>query len=106
MKKYFLLSLLIVSISSANNLFNGKYMCNNKQVLEIKAQNLYIGNGMFKYYQDMKRPLVGTIEVFLKGNEAALFSHQPNWKGHYSLNISNLQNKNEAPYVADCIMIQ
>ena len=106
LQKYFLLSLLLVGILSAGSIFNGKYICNGKQVLKITTQNLYIGNGIFKYYRMMNRSHVGEIVIFLKGNEVAMFSRQPEWKGHYSLNIHNLQSKNEAPYVGDCILVK
>lgn len=106
MKKTLLFILLIVSISNANSVFQGKYMCNKKQILEITAENLYLGGATFKHNQVMDKPAVGKVKAFLKGNEAAIFSRQPNWEGHYSLNIRNLQNRNEPPYVADCTVIE
>ena len=51
----------------------------------------------------MKKPNRHAFDIFLKGNEVALFGPQPTWKEHYSLNIRNLQDNNEPPYVADCV---
>lgn len=103
--KVYFLSLLIATLSFADSEYQGKYLCNKSQILEIKQRSLYIGNTTFEYYQSMKRP-VGIIDVFLKGNEMASMTPQPSWSGHYSLNIRNLKNKNEKPYVADCTKVK
>ena len=101
----YLLSLFLATFSFADSKYQGKYLCNKSQVLEITQRSLYIGNATFEYYQSMKRP-VGIIDVFLKGNEMASMTPQPNWSGHYSLNIRNLKNKNEKPYIADCTKVK
>lgn len=102
MKKFkILLSLLLATIASSDSIYSGKYLCNKSQIVEITQKNLYIGNATFNYNQTMKRH-GRTTDIFLKGNEAALITPQPNWAGHYSLNIRNLKNKNKLPYVADC----
>lgn len=89
----------------SNSKYSGKYLCNDTQILEIINNNLTIGNAVFEYYQSYKKPH-GIIDVFIKGNEAATIINQPNWKGHYSLNIRNLKNNNEPPYVGDCIKVK
>lgn len=103
MKKILLLSLLYGITASANSLHIGKYLCNSKQFVEITPTTLYIAGLEFKYNQTMKKPGRPTADIFLKGNEVALFGPQPTGEGHYSLNIRELQNDNKPPYVADCI---
>lgn len=103
MKKILLISLLYEISASADSPYIGKYLCNSKQFVEITHTTLYIAGSEFTYNQTMKKPGRPTSDIFLKGNEAALFGPQPTWEGHYSLNIRKLQDNNEPPYVADCI---
>ena len=103
MRKLLLLSLFYGMPALADSLYIGHYICNKKQFIEISPSLLYIGSSEFIYNQTMKKPGRPTSDIFLKGNEVAIFSPQPSWKGHYSLNIRSLSNNNEAPYVADCV---
>lgn len=96
---------IIPQLSFANSQYIGKYLCNDTQIIKINSDTLIIGNAVFKYYQSYKKPH-GIIDAFVKGNEAATIVNQPNWKDHYSLNIRNLNNNNEPPYVGDCVKIK
>lgn len=101
----FCMIFIIPQLSFANSQYAGKYLCNNQQLVKITRDSLAIGNTVFGYSQSFKKPH-GIVDAFIKGNETAIISNQPNWKGQYSLNIRKLDNKNEPPYVADCIKVK
>ncbi len=104
MKRLLILSMLPLFVL-ANSIYEGSYVCNEKQQVTIDNNNLYIGNSTFNYQQTNKNS-----DIFINENkkDAAVFFKSPS--GDFSLNIWDMNeiiNKTmRNPYVGSCSKVK
>ena len=81
MKRLLIISMLPLFVL-ANSIYEGTYVCNEKQQVTINNNNLYIANSTFNYQQTNKNS-----DIFINENkkDAAFFFKSPS--GDFTLNI-------------------